>query len=378
MRYSIKLILKKAPKDEGQNPVEKNGKRPIYLRITIDRKVRYISTGHFILSKFWDEKNELVKDSHLLASIINPDITNKKQNALREIVNSQINKESINSDQLKERLTGKSSTNNFFDFVDHFISEVKNKRTKSTLNNYRKHTKKLQDFHGSRNLSFEMIDRKLLTAYENHLHQTVGVNYISSLITTIRTLFNAAKKQGLVKHYPFDNFEMPRYLAPGKEYLTLPEIKLLEDYKPKDQFKHQVARWFLVACYTGLRWSDWKKLTIRDNLVYLRAKKNNEWITMPISGGLKRTLKDLPELTKAEPQVNGLLKEIFKELGINKSISTHCGRHTFAITCCAERGVSCETCAELMGITVATCVESYYRVTNKKIMDETAKAWKGL
>jgi integrase len=62
--------------------------------------------------------------------------------------------------------------------------------------------------------------------------------------------------------------------------------------------------------------------------------------------------------------------------GIKKRITTHTGRHTFAITMCAEAGISAETCAELMGITIATCVNNYYRVTNRKIDKECLGAWK--
>lgn len=101
---------------------------------------------------------------------------------------------------------------------------------------------------------------------------------------------------------------------------------------------------------------------------------------MPVSSPLKRALeriKDIP-LEIEEPTINEKLKEIAKECEINKRITSHTGRHTFAITMCAEQGISCETCATLMGITIATCSDNYSRVSNIKIEKETITAWEGL
>jgi integrase len=69
--------------------------------------------------------------------------------------------------------------------------------------------------------------------------------------------------------------------------------------------------------------------------------------------------------------MNRTLKQLFK----GKKITTHCARHTFAITMCAEAGISAETCAELMAITLKTCVDNYYKVTNLKIDKECEEAW---
>jgi site-specific recombinase XerD len=101
---------------------------------------------------------------------------------------------------------------------------------------------------------------------------------------------------------------------------------------------------------------------------------------MPMPPGLARIVPALMETKclNSEQQINDLLRDLLPEIGITRHITTHCARHTFAVTMCAERGISCEVCAELMGITVQTCAETYYKVTNVKIEKEVVKAWKGL
>jgi len=378
-KYSLKLILwKHNTNDKGQFP--------IYLKLTVNRQTTYLSTGYYISDKQWDEKNERVKPGHHQADIINPDITNRRNEVSKRIVELQVEGIPITAKQLKLMFASGKDLNNVFDFADAFIKEVQHKREASTLENYRKHLLKLEQFHGSKTLSFEEIDNTYLSKYENHLRESVGNNYTHALFKTLKSFFNAAIKRGITTAYPFRTYENPVYEAPIKDYLVLGELHKWEAFadEEEDMVLKQTAVYFLLGVYTGIRISDWFRFDLNENIkdgrVYLRAKKNGEWVTMPVNKPLKRNLtrmKRLP-LSIEEPTINEKLKVIAKKLKINKHITSHTARHTFAITICAERGISSETCSELMGITVKTCVENYYRVTNRKIDSETLKAWEGL
>jgi integrase len=183
----------------------------------------------------------------------------------------------------------------------------------------------------------------------------------------------------VISFYPFDSYENPEYEAPNKDYMTLKELDDLETIldETTDPLIKQTLVYFLLGCYTGLRISDLKKFNpdkhIRDGRLYLRAKKNGEWVTMPVIGRLANHLKRVKGcvLTRAEQELNRTLKKLIK----GKKITNHCARHSFAITMCGERGISAETCAELLGITLKTCVSSYYKVTNRKIDKECTAAW---
>jgi site-specific recombinase XerD len=67
-----------------------------------------------------------------------------------------------------------------------------------------------------------------------------------------------------------------------------------------------------------------------------------------------------------------MLKLIGLAAKINKNLRTHIGRHTFAVLC-AELGLSIETTAELMGITIKVA-SVYYKITRSRVKDEFA-AW---
>jgi site-specific recombinase XerD len=375
-KYSLKLILWK----HNPSPI---GHHPIYLRIGINGKTRYVSTGRYIHPSAWDAKNERVKDSYKDSEIINAEIGHRKTEAMRGIVGKQIKSVSLSAVDVKGLVKSKVDRHNIFDFADQYKEDMSSKRKSGTLENYRKHLLRLEKFHGSRSLNFEDITSDYLTAYEKYLRKEVDVNYTQKLLIGVRTIFNAARKKKIISHYPFTEFEMPSYEQPIKDYLTLQELGRLEKFvdKTKNDTLKQTGVYFLLGCYCGLRLSDWITFNqdemVENDWIKLRAKKNGEWVTMPVNTPLKRNLKRIRrvKLTIEEQTMNRKLKEIAKAAHINKRITTHTGRHTFAITICSEHGVPCETCAELMGITIATCARNYYRVTNRKIAKETLAAW---
>ena len=379
MKYSVKLILyKHQPNALGQFP--------IYLRITINRKQSYRSTGHFIDKKYWDEKAEKVKAGHMQAGTINPDITTRKHEIIKIIVNYQVKGQQISAAALKALVAVKTDLHNIFEFAEVFIKEVQHKRKASTLENYRKHLLVVELYHGSRSLTFEEITHDWLVAFEEHLRQPVpdgrnalGGNYIYIIWKTLKTFFNAALKRKVITNYPFETYDNPQYEAPRKDYITekeMDELEKIADTSSNPLLK-QTAVYFLLGSYTGLRISDWFQFNydehVKDGRLRLRAKKNGEWVTMPICGRLAKHLERVKAcpLTRTEQEMNRTLKKLFK----GKKITTHCARHTFAITMCAEKGISAETASELMGITLKTCVENYYKVTNRKIDKECVAAW---
>ena len=366
------------------------GHHPVWLKITIDRKTRYISSGKFIDAKYWDEKNESIRSGHPMAETWNGELLKLKSDASQKALSFSLNDSDKSATQLKRSLKKNIEEDrpgtNIFNFVDEYIAENRIKRKSGTIKNYTKHALKLELYHGSRDLTFEEIDGEYLINFEQDLRKTVGVNYAWGIMKTLRSFFNNARKKKIIDCYPFALYEMPKYLSPGKEYLSLTEIKKIEKYAIAERriIYKEIAVYFILGCLTGLRLSDWYTFDVKKNVgkdyVKLRTLKNNQFIAIPISPILKRHLPRLSQmrLTTKEQVINRYLKTIAEKIGISKRISTHVARHTFAITMCAERGLSAETCAELMGIKLNTCVDNYYKVTAEKIKRETSAAWKSI
>jgi site-specific recombinase XerD len=382
---SVKLLLK----NNKQNSL---GKYPIYLRITANRKTSFVSTGFYIEKNQWDERSESVKQSHKEHEHINTSILNQKKQYLDEILQAAIDKKFKSASQIKQVIA--DELRNIFKFSDKLQSEAVGRRSASTIKNYKKHLKKLQDYYGNKDLLFDHITPDFLRAFEAWLRSHVKTregsdpnNYIAAIMRTVRSHFNEALSRGITNNYPFgkNRYQLPDETPGNKDFLSLVELKKWHDFafETSHDVYSQVSLYFLFGCYTGLRLSDWKEFAegkIRDRNISLKATKNKSWVNVPLHDGLIQVIKRMKEipLTITEPTLNKRLKTLADDLKIKKKLSTHSGRKTFAVTMCLERGVSSETAAKLMGITLAVFEKSYSFVTSEKIKLETDKAWKDL
>lgn len=383
-RASVKLLIKKNKKNAL-------GKYPIYLRITSNRKTSFISTGHFIEKNQWDEKNELVKESNKQYEFINTDILNRKKQILDEILQAAIDKRFKSASAIKQVVA--DELKNIFKFSEKLQVEVMGRRSESTIGNYKKHMKKLNEYSVDA-LLFDHITPDYLRGFESWLRSNVNAregrdpnNYIAAIMRTVRSHFNEAVSRGITNNYPFgkNRYLLPTETTGNKDFLSLPELIKWHEFTFEtvhDTYK-EAALYFLFGCYTGLRLSDWKDFAegkLRQNNISLKATKNKVWVNVPLHDRLVEVVKKMKEipLTIAEPTVNRNLKTIADYLKIKKRLSTHSSRRTFAVTMCLERGVSSETTAKLMGITLAVFEKSYSFVTSEKIQLETSKAWKDL
>lgn len=377
-RYSVKLILVKRKKN-------RLGQCPIYLRTTIDRKSTYISTAHLVVPSMWDEKGQRVKDSYLNAKEINTDISSKKNEILQSLVNASVKGQILSAESIKERTSVKLQ--NIFAFYEEYMNELKGKRAPETFRNY-EYVELLREFHGSSNLSFEQITPTYLTKFEAWLRNG-GIksedpnNTIALIWSILRAIFNAAKRKLIITCYPFSQYDNPQMVkGKVKEHLTIEELDKFFEYAQSCTRRDRANAWYvLYGCYTGLRFSDWrtfniKKQVIGDDLV-LRATKNKVLVTIPIHSKLRTVLEAIKDLkpNKRSDSMDKAFRRIAKRLEINKHLSTHCCRHTFAVTICLNRGISSETAAFLMAITLKTFVNNYSMVTPYKIRKETEAAW---
>lgn len=181
----------------------------------------------------------------------------------------------------------------------------------------------------------------------------------------MNAMFNYAVKQGLMHRNPF--FEMEKAdkfhkVASDREYLSVEELKQMADvYTGSPQTKQT----FMFCCFTGLRHSDMAALTWGNiektdlgEVVHVPSmQKTKHPVIVPL--GIKAK-EWMPERGDAKPSdlvfpnapsistANRALKHMAKRAGINKVISFHCSRHTFA-TMTLTAGSDLLTTSKLLG-----------------------------
>lgn len=195
-------------------------------------------------------------------------------------------------------------------------------------------------------------------------------------------VLNQAVREELIDVNPTTrvNPEERKAISPAgstRTYLSLDELQRMIDTRCGSE---NVKRAFLFACFTGLRHSDivtlqWDDIKKEGDQMFISKQmvKTRQNIIVPIGKSAKKYLpkKDgrkyvftLPSLSS----VNLCLKTWAKRAKVNKTVSFHVSRHTFA-TSLLTKGADLYTVSKLMGHKDIGVTQIYAEIVNQKKVD---------
>ena len=379
MRYTINLDCK-------THYISKDGSFPILLRVSLNGVHDYFNTGNRINFKHYDRDNKEVKRGIKGSSGYNSIIDTHKER-IRNIIEGFDKKgEVISIARLKETYyemngSGKESKS-FYDFVTNRIKWEKKNTQLKTLDNYEFQLNKLKSYKPK--LSYFDIDENFLQEYKTHLLEKLNQkqNTAYHSMTFIRKYVRQLIKDGKLTKNPFDNFVVGKPFESELVYLEHDELKMLHDLydskrllevKKEKKSKYaknfdlgkayqNVLQYFLVSSYTGLRHSDIKTLKsshIHEEEITKKLVKGKQGeqpiVKIPMMDNFRALINmDSPNgnvfegEVKDNAQTNKYLKEIMLFAGINKHITFHKARYTFAINSLLL-GMNIETLSFLLG-----------------------------
>lgn len=194
-----------------------------------------------------------------------------------------------------------------------------------------------------------------------------------------KTLISNAVKESLFKKNPCTGIVCTsdeNILT--KDILSMEEIRQLISTTYEGQ-NMEVRKAFIFSLYTGIRYCDVKDLAFknidRENRLLSfeqnKTKGHSKYsgVTIPLNDGLLSLIgngEDYELLFKL-PSHTGCLKSLkswTKKAGINKHITWHCGRHSFAVNI-LNNGANIKTVASLLGHSGLQHTEKYTRAIDK-------------
>lgn len=206
--------------------------------------------------------------------------------------------------------------------------------------------------------------------YKVTVEKTISPNSARNYLQTFKSVVNKAFRRRLIQEDPFIDLSPIKSKAALKEFLTLPELRLLNETMV-DKMPDVVRRAGLFSALTGLRYSDIKRLTwmkVRDGdepFLVLRIKKNGEPLTHPISPEAREILgerrdKNLPVFQglRDTSNVNIWVRRWVIKAGIHRDFTFHCFRHTYA-SIQQEEGTPVHEIRELLGHSKLTTTINY-------------------
>ena len=261
----------------------------------------------------------------------------------------------------------------------------------STKNNLKTTLTLLHEFRPS--ICLAEIDYQLLLQFEAFLKQKdLKVNTIAKHLCHFRTFYNAAVREGIVlpDSSPFLNYKIKT--TEGHHVFLLPdELKKLEMLalelagKP---LSHTLDA-FLFCCYTGLRYSDFTKLS-EENLIYpdhqhvwlvFKSQKTGVESQIPLDllfqGKAVRILEKYEDKArffrlKPNPDINKELIRIGRLAHIEKHFSFHSSRHTNA-TLLIYSGAQLTTVQKLLGHRSIKTTQVYGEVFSQTLVNDLKK-----
>lgn len=256
---------------------------------------------------------------------------------------------------------------NFIEYFETVAANGKHRNWTSTLHH-------LKDYAGN-SVPFQSIDEKWLMGFQKHLLNVVDTNTAITYFNKIKAALNLAKKEKLIRENPAEFIENIREKPTEKIYLNLNEIKILNETPLSNE---SIKRAFLFSCFTGLRLSDVRRLEwkhVQGEQLTLRMKKTGQPEYLPLSQAALKFLGDRGQDTQkvfkmmnSDGAVWTTLQRWKEKAGIQKHISFHVSRHTFA-TLALTHGVDLYTVSKLLGHSSIKNTQIYAKIVDQKKKD---------
>ena len=371
----------------------------VYLRLTIDGQRTEISTKTTVVTERWQPGRGRVKGNGIEAVRINDGIIAFEHRA-REIYNQFIEQgKIININSIKNELLGISHRQNMLiEFFQEVLDQMENRLNHGyaigTIKNWKvtlRHLKEfLEKYYRLNDIAFKELKLKFIIDFEWYARNTwsCGNNAALKHIERIRKVVKKAVINDWLARDPFLGFQGSHEKS-RRTYLNKAELDAIENknfYIPRLQ---KVADVFIFCCYTGLAHIDVENLTNNNLVVGIGGKR---WIyTFRQKTDSKSNIPLLPKAlsiiekyynnknpnigSKLLPVIsniktNAYLKEIADLCGINKNLTFHMARHTFATTITLTNGVPIETVSNMLGHTKITTTQIYAKVLENKVSED--------
>ena len=243
--------------------------------------------------------------------------------------------------------------------------------------------------------SWQDVDRYVVINYLEKMHdEKKAPATVTRMITSLRRFHQFLRQERLTDHDPMQHIDTPKKVQKLPSTLSLTEVERLIETPDTTQNLGIRDRAILEAMYaTGMRVSELVGLKLSDlhlslGLVQTLGKGDKERI-IPLGDyaiqWLERYLDEARPLLVANPSethvfVNhhgtGLsrqgiwknLKQLVREAGINKEVTPHTLRHSFA-THLLENGADLRTVQELLGHADISTTQIYTHITKKRMTD---------
>lgn len=367
--------------------LKKDGTAPIEVMIFHNNKSTSYSLKRSVNPKFWDSNSKRIKGGDVKTRSLTNSIINKEMSKVSSAIDNLIfNNENITLDKIRTLIKKRPNHQkiSLADYLSVYIDEnprgisyATKRYYKSTLNIVKLYFK---------NKAISDIDYKDIGDFAKYLEtdQKNKPNTIFNKMKVLKRVFKQALEDHYIKFDPTVKYTHKREQS-KRTFLNKSELEKIEGYTASTELYDLVKNVFLFATYSGgLRFGDLCKLTKNDFdidgndkgadvRIHLKTGKTGETVTFKLPQKAKKIFwkyysadsallfpivknpKDLDDevsrlrvISRRNAYFNKAIKAIAKKINIDKVISMHIARHTFA-TISLSLGIPTEIISKILG-----------------------------
>ncbi|WP_055445686.1 site-specific integrase [Lacinutrix mariniflava] len=375
------------------------GKTNIYLRITLDKRRSEFSIHRKIHINDWNSQNQLAIGNSIEAREINRQLSLIKNKVYSIQQNFERESKLYSATNIRDVLLGKGKTQKmvleiFQDHNNKVESLIGNGFAKGTSERYRTCKKHVAEFirtkYKKKDIPVQDVNHQFITGLEYYLKTTRKCSHNSAVkyVTNFKKIIRIAHANDWIEKDPFLHWKSKLRIV-EREFLSKEEIQKIMEHEFVMPRLDQVKDVFIFCCFTGLAYADVKKLSKNDittgidgeQWIKTKRSKTDTRSNIPIlaipleilekykkhPSSLNRGLL-LPVLSNQK--TNAYLKEIADLCKINKNLTFHLARHTFATTVTLTNGVPIESVSKMLGHKSLRTTQHYAKIIDKKVSED--------
>lgn len=376
-----------------------NGLLPIYVRLTVDGKRLEFSTKKFVEKSKWSNELSKMKGTTEEARSINSYLDLMKSKVLDAQMELIHRNQTLSIENFKSKLLGTEERQRMLVpiFQDHNnkIKELVGKEyAPGTLERYTtslKHTIEFMQWkYNVSDIDITKIDHAFITDYEFWLRsvRNCANNTAVKYLKNFNKIIKLCLANDWLDKNPFANYKS-KVKEVERVYLTENEIQSIIEKDFKTERLSLVRDIFLFSCFTGLAYIDVKNLTKShisfgidgEKWIFTHRQKTESASKIPILPVTQMIIdkyeihpqcinedKLLPILSNQK--MNAYLKEIAGVCEIEKELTFHIARHTFATTVTLTNGVPIESVSKMLGHKNLRTTQHYAKVLDRKVSED--------
>lgn len=378
----------------------KDGYVPIYVRLTVNGKSTFVSSRLTIPLPLWDSAANKVAGKSVEAKRINVELDRIKAKLLHHYQHISDRDAYVTAERVKSAYLGmgeeyETLLEAFDKFNRDFKQHVGVDRAQSTYRKYDNVRKRLAEFLSDKlhreDIPLKELTETFITDYDLYLRSEKGLTPSCVCIYTkpLKMIVTKAHNAGIIARNPFADYH-PKKTTKERGYLIESELQALMNHKFAFEGYDKVRDMFVFSCFTGMAHADVKGLTREmiqksfdgDLWIVKKRQKTNTPFKIKLCGITKRIIDKYrrevagTNLVLPVPDIaycNRVLKKIAAEVGIDKTITYHMARHTYATTVCLSNDVPIETLSKMLGHRSIRTTQIYAKITAEKVSRDMEK-----